>query len=278
MERTVLLKSSYRNVEGKILDAHMISGEEKYFRIALKDGEALDYEPGQFVMVEIPGVGEAPFSITSSPSQADYFDLAIRNVGRFTSVMHTLEAGDTVGIRGPMGNGFPVKALEGEDLLFVSGGIGIIPLRSLINYVMDNRRDFGKVTILLGCKTPDNFLFEDELDSWHKRADVTYACTVDRAAPDWKGNVGLITTLIPGADIDSGRTSAVVVGPPVMYKYVIRELLKKDIPDDRIYLSLERHMKCGVGHCGHCQIGSLYCCKNGPVFSYAEIKNNIEAL
>jgi NAD(P)H-flavin reductase len=143
---------------------------------------------------------------------------------------------------------------------------------------MDNRRDFGKVTILLGCKTPDNFLFEDELDSWHQRADVTYACTVDRAAPDWKGNVGLITTLIPGADIDCARTSAVIVGPPVMYKYVIRELLKKDIPDDRIYLSLERHMKCGVGHCGHCQIGSLYCCKNGPVFSYDEIKNNIEAL
>jgi sulfite reductase subunit B len=265
-------------MEGKIVSAHMISGEEKYFRIALAGGDTLDYAPGQFVMVEIPGVGEAPFSITSTPSQEGYFDLAIRKAGRFTAVMHTLGEGDTVGIRGPLGNGFPVKTLEGTDLLFVAGGIGIIPLRSLINYVMDNRRDFGKVTILLGCKTPEDFLFADELDSWSRRADVNYACTVDRGDPDWKGNVGLITTLIPGSDIDCGTTNAVIVGPPVMYKFVVRELLKRGICASRIYMSLERHMKCGVGHCGHCQIGDLYCCKDGPVFTYDEIKNNIEAL
>jgi sulfhydrogenase subunit gamma (sulfur reductase) len=278
MERTVLAKSSYQSYEGKIVSAHMISAEEKYFRIVLEDAPALDYKPGQFVMIGLPGIGEAPISITSSPTQEGYFDLAIRKVGRLTSVLHRLEAGDKVTIRGPMGNGFPVKTLEGTDLLFVSGGIGIIPLRSLINYVMDNRRDFGKVTILLGCKTPKNFLFEDELNSWQQRADVNYACTVDRGDPDWKGNVGLITTLIPGASIDCASTNAVIVGPPVMYKFVVRELIKKGLCEDHIFMSLERHMKCGLGHCGHCQMGWAYCCKDGPVFSYAEIKNNIEAL
>lgn len=278
MERTVLANSSYKSYEGKIVSAHMISAEEKYFRIVLDGGHALGYKPGQFVMIGIDGVGEAPISITSSPTQEGYFDLAIRKAGRLTSVIHTLEAGDHVTIRGPLGNGFPVKTLEGTDLLFVSGGISIIPLRSLINYVMDNRRDFGKVTILLGCKTPQNLLFKDELESWQKRADVNYACTVDRGDPDWKGNVGLITTLIPPTDIDCAKTNAVVVGPPIMYKYVVRELLKKGLCDDHIFMSLERHMKCGLGHCGHCQIGDVYCCKDGPVFTYGEIKNNIEAL
>jgi sulfhydrogenase subunit gamma (sulfur reductase) len=189
-----------------------------------------------------------------------------------------LEEGDTIGIRGPLGNGFPIQRLVGNDLLFIAGGLGIIPLRSLINYVIDNRRDFGKVNILLGCKNPDNLLFSDELESWQKRMDVNFCCTVDRAAPDWKGNTGLITSLIPGVDLDSKRTFAIVVGPPVMYKYVLDELLKKKIPEGQIYLSFERHMKCGVGHCGHCQLGSMYCCKNGPVFAYEKIKNNIEAL
>lgn len=278
MERTVLVKSDYTYNEGKIVSAHMISAEEKYFRIVLEGGRALDYKPGQFVMIGIPGIGEAPISITSSPTQEGYFDLAIRKAGRLTAVLHTLGEGDKVTIRGPLGNGFPVEALEGSDLLFVAGGIGIIPLRSLINYVMDNRRDFGKVTILLGCKTPGLLLFTDELAAWEKRADVNFACTVDRADPDWKGNVGLITTLIPPADIDCAGTNAVIVGPPVMYKFVVRELLKKGLCEDRIYMSLERHMKCGLGHCGHCQIGDVYCCKNGPVFTYGEIKNNIEAL
>ena len=278
MERAVLLKSSYLNFEGRILSTRMISREEKYYKIALNDGKILDYEPGQFVMVVIPGVGEAPLSITSSPSQVGYFELVVRKVGMFTSVMHTLEEGDFVGIRGPLGHGFPLKTLVGSDLLFIAGGLGIIPLRSLINYVMDNRRDFGKVSILLGCKAPDNLLFTDELESWQKRADVNFACTVDRADPDWKGNVGLITSLIPGTDIVSERTYAIAVGPPIMYKYVIQELLKKGVPENQIFVSFERHMKCGVGHCGHCQIGSIYCCKNGPVFLYSAIKNNIEAL
>lgn len=278
MERTILVKSPYLTYEGKIIESRFLTKEEKYFKISLKGGNLLDFVPGQFIMVAIPGVGEAPLSISSSPSQFGYFEIVVRKVGMFTSAMHMLDEGDVIGIRGPFGTGFPVRLLEGNDMLFVAGGLGIIPLRSLINYVIDNRRDFGKVSILMGCKAPENILFSDELDSWLSRMDVNFACTVDRSAPDWGGNVGLITSLIPGVTLDSDKTYGIVVGPPVMYKYVIAELLKKNVPESQIYVSFERHMKCGVGHCGHCQIGSLYCCKDGPVFNYGKIKDNIEAL
>ena len=278
MERTILVKSPYLTYEGKIIESRFLTKEEKYFKISLKGANLLDFVPGQFIMVAIPGVGEAPLSISSSPSQFGYFEIVVRKVGMFTSAMHMLDEGDVIGIRGPFGTGFPVRLLEGNDMLFVAGGLGIIPLRSLINYVIDNRRDFGKVSILMGCKAPENILFSDELDSWLSRLDVNFACTVDRSAPDWGGNVGLITSLIPGVTLDSDKTYAIVVGPPVMYKYVIAELLKKNVPESQIYVSFERHMKCGVGHCGHCQIGSLYCCKDGPVFNYGKIKDNIEAL
>jgi sulfhydrogenase subunit gamma (sulfur reductase) len=277
MERTVLLKSPYLTYEGRIIESRYLTKEEKYFKVTLKGGRLLDYEPGQFVMVAIPGVGEAPLSISSSPSQVGYFELVVRKVGTFTSAMHMMEEGDLIGIRGPLGTGFPIRLLEGNDLLFIAGGLGIIPLRSLINYVIDNRRDFGKVSILIGCKAPENLLFNNELEDWQKRLDVNLSCTVDKAAPDWHGNVGLITSLIPGVNLDSDMTYAITVGPPIMYRFVIAELLKKSIPESQIYLSFERHMKCGVGHCGHCQLGSLYCCKNGPVFNYGRIKNNIEA-
>ena len=178
----------------------------------------------------------------------------MRAVGKVTRALHRLEAGDEIGVRGPFGHGFPIRILEGNDLLIVAGGLGIAPLRSLIHYVLDNRRDFGKTHILLGCRTPGDMLFADEIDDWRRRMDVHSECTVDRAAPEWTGHVGRITTLIPGVDIEPERTFAVVVGPPVMYKFVVRELLAKNIPERQILLSLERHMKCGVGKCGHCQI------------------------
>lgn len=278
MERTVLLKSQYLTHTGVIVDSKFLTKEEKYFKIVLEGNMVLNYIPGQFIMVCIPGAGEAPLSISSSPTQEGYFEIVVRKVGRFTTALHRMKAGDKVGIRGPYGKGFPIKLLEGNDMLFVAGGLGIIPLRSLINYVMDNRRDYGKVSILLGCKEPRSLLFDDELKIWQDRLDVNFSCTVDRAAPDWKGNVGLITSLIPGITLDSTKTYAIIVGPPVMYKYVIAELIKKEVPESNMYLSLERHMKCGVGHCGHCQISGLYCCKDGPVFNYKEIKDNIEAL
>lgn len=265
--------SEYIIKKGKIIRTKQMTEQEKFFEIMLENGENLDHEPGQFVEVSLFGVGEAPLSVSSSPTKRGTFELCVRNVGKFTSALHKLEAGDEVGIRGPFGKGFPAQFLEGNDLVFVAGGLGIVPLRSLINYVIDNRRDFGKVTILLGCKTPKDMLFGDEIEEWNKRLDVNFNCTVDRSAPDWKGNVGLITSLIPGVTLDPARTYAVVVGPPIMYKFVIKEILAKKIPERQILVSLERHMKCGLGKCGHCQIENLYCCQDGPVFTYDKIKN-----
>lgn len=271
--KTELKDSLYTLKRGKILKTRDLTGMEKMYEIALPQGEALDHEPGQFVQVSMFGVGEAPISVCSSPTRRESFDLTIRKAGKLTSALHTLEAGDEMGIRGPYGKGFPIVHMEGMDILIVAGGIGIVPLRSLIHFIIDNRRDFGKVDILLGCKTPRDMLFGDELEEWRKRLDVDFSCTVDRADEDWKGNIGLITSLIPGVDIDPQRTFAAVVGPPIMYKFVIDELIKKNIPERQILVSLERHMKCGLGKCGHCQIEQYFCCQDGPVFRYNEIKD-----
>ncbi|OIO01772.1 MAG: oxidoreductase [Elusimicrobia bacterium CG_4_10_14_0_2_um_filter_56_8] len=269
-----ILNSNWKLRKGLITAARQMTETEKLFEIKL-EGRELDHEPGQFVQVEIYGVGEAPISVCSSPTRRGSFELTVRAAGRLTAHMHSLGKGDWVGIRGPFGKPFPVKLMTGNDLLFVAGGLGIAPLRSLINYVIDNRREFGKVDILLGCKTPANMLFGEEVAGWQKRLDVNFSCTIDRTDPDWKGNVGLITSLIPGVHINPEKTFGVVVGPPIMYKFVIAELLKKEIPERQIILSLERHMKCGMGKCGHCQIDhpkNYYCCKDGPTFTYEEVK------
>lgn len=270
--------SEYEIKKGRILRTKEITDLEKLFEIVLPEGENLNHEPGQFVMVSLLGVGEAPFSVSSSPTKLGSFELVVRNVGKLTNAFNKLKAGDEVGIRGPFGKGFPVHILDGSDLLFVAGGIGIVPLHSLINYAIDNRRDFGKVNILLGCNRPEDMLFSDELDEWTKRLDVNFECTVDRADSGWKGNIGLITALIPGVNLVPERTFAFVVGPPIMYKFVIAKLLEKEIPERQILISLERHMKCGLGKCGHCQINGIYCCQEGPVFSYDKIKNIKESI
>lgn len=273
MKKIALTNSGYDMKIGKILRTKKLTAYEKMFEISLEGGERLDHEPGQFIMLSVCGAGEIPISVSSSPSNiSSSFEVCVRAVGKVTNSLHKLEAGDEIGIRGPFGKGFPIRIFEGNDLLMVAGGLGIAPLRSLIKYVFDNRRDFGKVHILLGCKSPDDILFFDEIEQWNKRMDVYYECTVDRAVPEWQGHVGLITTLIPGVHLEPERTFAVVVGPPVMYKFVIKELLAKKIPGRQILVSFERHMKCGMGKCGHCQIQHVYACQDGPVFNYDEIK------
>lgn len=277
-ERIIIPDSEYQIKTGQIVEAEQMTPEEKFYKIVLPHGAGLNHDPGQFVEVSRFGVGEVPISIASSPTRRHGFDLCIRNVGKVTNALHKLGVGDEVGIRGPFGKGFPLQHLEGSDLLIVAGGLGIVPLRSLIHFIIDNRREFGQVDILLGCKTPKNMLFGNEIDLWGERLDINFACTVDRGDPDWKGNVGMITSLIPGVTLQPRQTYAIVVGPPVMYKFVIRELKNKGIADDHIILSLERHMKCGLGKCGHCQINKYYCCQDGPVFFYDQIMHLEEAL
>jgi sulfhydrogenase subunit gamma (sulfur reductase) len=277
IDREILLEhmktSPYKPMKATIREARMLTEKEKFFRIELEDKTNLAHEPGQFVMVSIFGYGEAPISICSSPTDQGFFDLTVRNVGVLTKKLHQLDKGDVLGIRGPFGKGFPIDNMFGFDMVIVGGGLGIVPLRSLIRYIMAKRNDFGNVQILLGCRTPKELLFSQEASEWMRRAEIKFNCTVDKGAPDWKGNVGLITTLIPGIDINPTRTYAVVVGPPIMYKFVIVKLLEKSIPDHQIVVSLERRMKCGLGKCGHCQIEGMYVCQSGPVFTYAQLKN-----
>lgn len=272
MKTVAVSHSDYQVKRARIDEITPLTALEKLFRIVLPEDETFDHDPGQFVEVSLFGVGEAPISICSSPTRLDSFELCVRRSGRFTAALHRLKIGDEVGIRGPFGVGFPVIPLQGNDVLLIAGGLGIAPLRSLINYIIDNRRDFGKVDILLGCRDPESMLFNGELACWEQRIDLNFGCSIDRAAPAWEGNVGLITALIPGVNLDPLKTFAIACGPPVMYRFVVEELLKKKIPEAQIYLSLERHMKCGLGKCGHCQIDNIYCCQDGPVFRFDQVK------
>lgn len=257
----------------QIIKVEPLSGREKLFRVRLKDGSRLSHKPGQFVEVSVLGVGEAPISISSSPTRDESFELVVRKVGNVTGALHRLQPGDTVGIRGPFGNGFPVSELLGRDLLFVAGGIGLCPLRSMIQYAIDKREQFGRILLLYGCREPAEQLFPGEIREWRQRPDIEILESVDRCPVDvaWEGSVGVITTLFPQLDLDPDKATALIVGPPVMYRYVVAECIKKGIAKDRILLSLERRMKCGMGLCGHCQMENLYVCQDGPVFSYAAL-------
>jgi sulfhydrogenase subunit gamma (sulfur reductase) len=262
-----------------IVRVEQMTALEKVFTLQLPDGRPLGNRPGQFVEVSVLGVGEAPISVSSSPSRSsETFELCVRKVGDVTSALHALKAGDKVGIRGPFGHGFPIESFRGKDMLFAPGGLGLAPLRSLINQVLDERALFGRVVILYGARNPGELLFKDELQRWAERADVELLLTVDRGDETWSGNVGVITTLFKFISIYPRNTVAVTVGPPVMYRFVLMELLGKGISEGNIYLSLERRMKCGIGKCGHCQINNIYACQSGPVFSYKEIKGLEEAL
>jgi sulfite reductase subunit B len=282
---TTLLKdtleqtSIYTPTKARINKIRELSPTEKLFTIELPAGYSLDHRPGQFVEVSLMGIGEAPISISSSPSRSDgVFELCVRRTGDLTNVLHTLSEGDTLGIRGPFGRGFPYERFRGKDILFVPCGLGLAPMRSLINQVLDERGKFGKVTILYGSRSPELLLFKEELDEWGKRNDIDLHLTVDQGDDSWDGNIGVITTLFPQIEVYARNTVAVVIGPPVVYKFVLIELLGKGITEGNIWFSFERRMKCGVGKCGHCQIHHLYSCQSGPSFSYAEIKNLEEAL
>lgn len=262
----------------EVISTRQLTEMEKYIEVKLKETRDFNFNPGQFIQLSIFGVGEAPISISSSPFNKDTIGLCVRKVGDVTTALHKLEAGAYIGIRGPLGNGFPVEKMKGKDILFIAGGLGLAPLRSLINYVLEKRDDFAKVTILYGAKNPGEILFSDELEIWRKRKDIEIEITVDTPDDNWSGKSGVITRLIPPLKLNPSDTFAMVVGPPVMYKYALLELQIKQIPEDQIVMSLERRMKCGVGKCGHCQINGVYVCLEGPEFSYHKLKFLSEAI
>ena len=278
-DQMILEEPLYTPVSARIAKVRPQTALEKVFTVELPEGLSLGHRPGQFVEVSVLGVGEAPISISSSPSRSNgSFELCVRKVGDVTNALHRLQPGDFVGIRGPFGRGFPFEKFRGKDVLFAPGGLGLAPLRSLINQVMDERAMFGRVIILYGARNPSELLFKDELEQWGARPDVELMVTVDKGDETWSGNVGVITTLFRKISINPRNTVGITCGPPVMYRYVLMEFFGKGISEGNIYLSLERRMKCGVGKCGHCQINNVYACQSGPVFPYLEIKGLEEAL
>lgn len=256
-------------------DVKDLTYDTQLYRLRFKSGGEgaveNDYQPGQFVEVSVLGAGEAPISICSSPTQEGYIELCVRKAGLVTGALANLKKGDELGIRGPYGNFFPVDELRGQALVFVAGGIGLAPLRSVIKYVMDNRNDYGEVVILYGARTKEDIVFADELEQWRGRQNVKVFTTIDRAQPGWSGHVGVVTTLF---DKIRGLSNykALVCGPPIMIHFAVKGLLDAGWASEDIITTLERYMKCGVGKCGHCYIADKYVCTDGPVFTYAQIE------
>jgi sulfhydrogenase subunit gamma (sulfur reductase) len=274
------LKSSiYLPEVALLIQKKKITPLDSFFEFELND-RSLGHLPGQFAEISIPGIGEAPISISSPPSDSNRFEMVIRNVGSVTNAVHSLEIGGQVGLRGPFGTSFPMNNLKGKNLLFITGGIGLVPARSAILYAFQHRNDYNEITILFGCKDPGQRLFADEIEAWKKRDDITFRETVDQdPTGEWSGHVGVITTLLPQLEnVNPLQTYAIIVGPPVMYKYVIMNLHDMEFSDQHIIVSLERRMKCGVGKCGHCQMDNIYVCQDGPVFYYEDIKHLKEAI
>ncbi len=265
-------------MEVEVLSATQMTATETHFRLRCKDGAAFDFEPGQIVEAGVFGYGEIPLGLASSPTQTDSFDLVIRKVGKVSSALTALKAGDTMTIRGPLGTGFPVDELKGRDVLVVAGGIGLCPTRSIINYILDKRDDFGAFTLFFGTRSPSELLFQEDLATWRASDKVAYHETVDTPDDTWTGKTGVITTLFEDATGIDENTKVIICGPPIMYKFVVRQLDDIGVLRSNIYVDLERRMKCGVGKCGHCQINDKYVCVDGPVFRFSDIEDLEEAI
>jgi NAD(P)H-flavin reductase len=236
------------------------------------DAPAAAFAPGQFNMLYVHGAGEVPISISGDPASGRGYVHTIRAVGGVTGVMQGLRKGDVLGLRGPFGTPWPLEAAEGGDLVIVAGGIGLAPLRPAVYRAMSHRRRYGRVAVLYGTRTPADLLYARELGHWSARGDIEVRVTVDRGDEGWKGNVGVVTTLVPGAGFDPAKATALVCGPELMMRFAVLSLRGRGVAPDRIYVSMERNMKCAVGFCGHCQYGPAFVCKDGPVFRFDRIE------
>lgn len=245
----------------------------KTFRLEFKEYEDFEFLPGQFVMVSIFGEGEAPFAVASSPTEEDYIEVSVTRLGKVTTALHELEVGEKVGVRGPYGNNFHVDEWEDKNIVLVGGGIGMAPLRPLLYYILENRDYFGKLDVIYGARTTKDLCYKDEFNDLKEREDIDVHLSIDEEEEGWDGFVGFVPTNLKEVGPDSEDAIAVTCGPPIMIKYVIENLLELGFDDDQIFTTLEMRMKCGVGMCGRCNIGDVYVCKDGPVFSYTELKD-----
>ncbi len=235
-------------------------------------GSTSAFLPGQFNMLYLPGVGEVAISLSGNPDESDSMVHTIRAYGTVTGRMQNLKRGDTLGVRGPYGVGWPMDLLQGNDILMCAGGIGLAPLRPALHAILAHRERYGKVTLLYGERTPQDLLFRRQIQRWRGRFDLDIRVTVDSARRDWRGDVGVVTQLISSLRFDPQVTYALLCGPEIMMRFAILALIAKGLDEERIILSMERNMKCGLGLCGHCQIGPLFVCRDGPVFRYDRVK------
>ena len=256
-----------------VTDVRTDTPDVKTFRVLTPDGKKpFEHMPGQCAMLSIPGVGEALFSITSSPTNREYMEFSIKKCGCLTSWIHMLEPGQQITIRGPYGNGFPVETeLRGKDLLFIAGGIGLAPLRSVINYCLDNRENYGKLQIIYGSRSKDDLVdYQEIIDEWMKAENVEVNLTIDREQEGWDGHVGFVPNYVKELSPDLGMT-VLMCGPPIMIKFSLAGLKELGFTDTQVYTTMELRMKCGIGKCGRCNIGNKYVCKDGPVFRFDEL-------
>lgn len=251
------------------------------FRVVLDDAEAMKnfrHQPGQVGQLSLFGAGEATFVINSPPTRREFIQFSVMRAGEVTAALHQLKAGDKVGVRAPLGNNFPYNDMKGKDIVFVGGGIGMAPLRTLLLYMFDNRDDYGRISLLYGARSPEDMAFSYEIEEWRKQKNTEVVLTIDREAEGWKEKVGLIPNVLLEMAPKTENTVAITCGPPIMIKFTLQALDKLGFKPEQIYTTLERRMKCGVGICGRCNIGDKYVCVDGPVFTYAELQGMVNEL
>lgn len=269
------MKNEYLPYPVKIKNIQQETSDTKTFKVTFTDKnlrQTFQYKQGQFMEISVLGACEAPISITSSPSRKGYLEFTIRSMGKMTQAIHKLQKGDTFYVRGPYGNSFPFDEIKGKNIYFIAGGIGLAPLRSLINLVMDNRKDFKHIKILYGARTPGDMCFTAELEKWKKIPDTEVWLTVDNPSDGWRCKVGVVTELWKETHVNPKDAVSVLCGPPIMIKFVTLKLSESGFKDNEIIMTLERYMKCGIGKCGHCNVGEKFICMDGPVFDYSQIK------
>jgi len=265
------MNNPYRSVEAEVLKVIPETPTIKTFQF--RPLEPMTFNPGQFMELSIPGIGEAPFTPSSDCEDREVMEITIVKVGKVTDRIHELKPGDTVGLRGPLGKGYPLHKFVGQELIVIGGGVGLAPLRTLMYSLFDMRDKLKGLYYRGGCRNPEEILYRAQLEDWMKRPDLDMRLTVDNGDDTWKGPVGVVTTIMDDIKADFSRAMAIVCGPPVMMKFGTFKLQELGVPDSNIYLSMEKNMSCGFGKCGHCRLGDFYCCKDGPVFTYDLIRD-----
>ncbi len=264
-----MTKNIYQPLEAVIEDIIQETPTIKTF--VLKPESNFSFQTGQFIEMTVPGLGEAPFTPSSDPGRNEKIALTIMNVGTVTAKLHMMKVGESIGIRGPYGKGYPLNEFKGKDVLIVGGGVGLAPLRSLLFALFSDIDNYNKVVLRYGSRSPTDIVYKALIPEWAKKSKVDVVTSVDVGDPSWKGNVGLVTTVLKDLPVDLNNAVCIVCGPPIMMKFVTLKLIELGFKPKDIYLSMEKSMSCGLGKCGHCRIGKYYACKDGPVFRYEDL-------